>query len=86
MSEEKIAQEKYNELSDLGKDLYNLLYREKSSSKTHPLERYIFAIDENWDNDSALRSIAERIGIYIPPETDSAVYLYESLSDYLSKK
>jgi hypothetical protein len=66
-------------LSVLGQNLYNAL------NGNNVLEDYVKAIDENWDNDSILRSIGERIGIYIPEGEDSAVYLYLTLLKYLGE-
>jgi hypothetical protein len=72
------------DLSQIGRDLYNLLYKEgKIISGTHPLESYIFAIDSNLDDDSLLRVIGERIGIYIDDSEDAAVSLYLKLKKYL---
>lgn len=75
------------DLSQIGRDLYNLLYRNgKIISTTHPLERYIFAIDSNLDDDSLLRVIGERIGIYIEDSEDAAVSLYLKLKNYLENE
>src|SRR5579883_1110988 len=66
-------------ISVLGQNLYNAL------NGNNVLEDYVKAIDENWDNDSILRSIGERIGIYIPEGEDSAVYLFLTLLKYLGE-
>lgn len=65
------------ELSPIGQELYDL------AGGNHPLEKYIIAIDLNMEDDSALRSIGERIGIYIPDRENSIYYLYSLLKEYL---
>lgn len=52
----------------------------------HPLEEYITAIDEHLSDNSVLRAIGERIGIYIPEEEDAAVYLIIKLQEYLKNE
>lgn len=66
------------DLSNYGKDLYSLL-----KSPDHVLAKYIIAIDQNLDDESILRSIAERIGIYIPDDEEVRYILYDSIKDYL---
>ena len=69
------------ELSSYGKSLIKLL-----KEKTHPLERYIIAIDQNLDDDGLLRIIAERIGIYVSENEDASVSLYLKLKEYLQQE
>ena len=69
------------ELSSYGKSLIKLL-----KEGNHPLERYIVAIDSNLDDDGLLRSIAERIGIYISDNEDTSVALYVKLKEYLQQE
>ena len=69
------------DLSATGQELYDLLNDDKSV-----LARYIQAFDQNQDDDSALRSIGERIGIYIPDGEYSPVYLFEKLKEYILSK
>ena len=69
------------ELSSYGKSLIKFI-----KEKNHPLERYIIAIDQNLDDDGLLRSIAERIGIYISDNEDISVTLYLKLKEYLQQE
>ena len=69
------------ELSQYGKSLYDLI-----PNKEHVLIRYIYAIDENLDDDSILRSIAERMGIYVPEGQDANTYLYFAIKDILANE
>ena len=69
------------ELSSYGKSLIKLL-----KERNHPLERYIIVIDQNLDDDGLLRSIAERIGIYILDNEDTSVILYLKLKEYLQQE
>ena len=69
------------ELSSYGKSLMKLI-----KERNHPLERYIIAIDSNLDDDGLLRSIAERIGIYISDNEDTSVALYLKLKEYLQQE
>lgn len=84
--------ENLENLSDLGKELYTLLYKEEGKREkrekdfVHPLERYVFAIDANFDDDSLLRVIGERIGIYIRDDEDAAVTLFLKLKKYLENE
>lgn len=66
------------ELSSYGKSLMKLI-----KVKNHPLERYIVAIDTNLDDDGLLRTIAERIGIFISDSEEASVTLYLKLKEYL---
>lgn len=57
----------------------------KSLLKTedHVLRDYIYAIDDYLDDDTTLRSIAQRIGIYIPDDENALYILLDRLNDYL---
>jgi hypothetical protein len=66
-------------LSAIGQELYNLT----NKNEKHPLTKYIIAIDENWDDDSLLRAIGERIGIYIDEDEYAPYILYFVLKNYL---
>ena len=59
------------------KELFDLL------QKNDPLADYVEAFEDNLDNDSALRSIAGRIGIFIPDQEDALYLLYDQLKRYL---
>ena len=72
------------ELSNIGKDLYNRL--NKDSNGYHPLEKYIHAIDQNLDNSNGLRSIRERIGIFVNEREDVPVIMYYKLKEYLDNE
>lgn len=75
------------ELSEIGKEIYNLLYKGKiSENEIHPLEKYVIAIDNNLDNNNLLRSIGERVGIYIGENEDASVELPLRLKDYLQNE
>jgi hypothetical protein len=69
------------ELSFYGKSLMKFI-----KEKNHPLERYIVAIDSNLDDDGLLRTIAERIGIFIPDNEDTSVTLFLRLKEYLQQE
>lgn len=69
------------ELSSYGKSLMKYI-----KVKNHPLERYIIAIDHNLDDDSLVRTIAERIGIYVSENEDVKVMLYLKLKEYLQQE
>jgi hypothetical protein len=69
------------ELSFYGKSLMKFI-----KEKNHPLERYIVAIDSNLDDDGLLRTIAERIGIFIPDNEDASVTLFLRLKEYLQQE
>jgi hypothetical protein len=73
------------ELSQVGQELYDLLYVDKGN-EIHPLEKYIFAIDNSLDNNNLLRSIGERIGIYIGENEEAAVELPLRLKMYLENE
>ncbi len=84
----RLSREQYNDLSNIGKHLLTLLYGNEENvlqngRLEHPLEKYILAYDSNMDNDSAIRSIGERIGIYIPDRQNSAEVFYIKLSDHI---
>ena len=68
-------------ISKVGRDLLNSL-----SIPNHPLEKYIYAIEYNLDDNSALRSIGERIGIFIPEKEDAASYLPFQLKIFLENE
>ena len=73
-------------LSLLGQELYDLLDKDCNAEirENHVLKNYIFIIDENWDNDSLLLSIATRIGIYIPEYEYAPVALFLILKEFLT--
>ena len=76
----------YDDLSDVGRNLMDKLYiNHKGYVNTlgHPLESYIISFDKNMDNDSAIRSIGERIGISIPSDVDAHDSFYEKLLDHI---
>jgi len=77
---------KYNDLSEVGKSLMDLLYQDLNGyleGLGHPLEPYIISFDNNMDNEAAIRSIAERIGIYIPPNKTAHDIFYEKLYNHI---
>ena len=55
-------------------------------SEDHPLNEYILLIDEHISDDSLLRAIGRRIGIYIPENEYASYILYENIKDYLEKE
>jgi hypothetical protein len=55
-------------------------------AEDHPLANYLKAIDNYLDDDSLLRVIGERIGIYVPDGENAAVYLHFKLREYLEKE
>jgi len=60
---------RYEELSNVGKSLINLLYGDREGfieSNPHNLEQIILDYDENMDDESVLRAIAEREGFILP--------------------
>ena len=69
------------DLSKQGQQLISLL-----NDSDNVLYRYIQAYDYNQDDDSALRSIAERIGIFIPDGEYSPVYLFYQLESFILGK
>lgn len=74
----------YNLLKENGKNGKN--GENKKNGDEHPLEKYIMAVEEHLDNDSILRSIGERIGIYVPDEEEASTYLYSALYKYLQNE
>lgn len=73
------------DLSSVGQELYDLLYLNRNN-EIHPLEKYIIAIDNSLDNNNLLRSIGERIGIYIGPNEEASVELPLRLKKYLENE
>ena len=70
----------YDQISYLGQSLLDEIYGDKIGYSTkfiHPLEQYIIQIDKNIGNESVLRSIGERLGLYIPLDKPA----YESIYD-----
>lgn len=59
------------------KELYDLL------QENDPLEDYINAFEDNLGDDSILRSLADRIGVWIPDREDALYVLYDQLKRYL---
>ena len=77
------------ELSELGEELLNIANKNinKTSREVHPLARYIYALDMSWDDDSVVRSIGERIGVYVPEEErDAATTLFLKLREFLQQE
>ena len=68
------------DLSPVGEELYNMI------NKDHVLAKYIVAFDNHLDNDSILRSIGERIGIFIPEDEYAPFVLYIKLKEFLTKE
>jgi len=79
----------YEDLSNIGKNLLDKLYSNKKNyvnSSGHSLEPYIIAFDENMDNEAAIKSIAERIGIDLPYGTNAHDSFYEGMAELLENK
>lgn len=77
---------KYDDLSEVGKSLINLLYQNNhGNNQKHPLEDYIIAFDQNMDDDSAIRAIGERIGIDIPNGVIAHDYFYNYLANHIQQ-
>ena len=77
--------ERYEDLSGIGKHLLDLLYGSRySNGQGHVLEDYIIAFDQNIDDNSATRAIAERIGIEIPKGEIAREYFYDRLVDHIT--
>ncbi len=77
---------KYNDLSNVGKILMDKLYINHEgyvNSIGHPLEQYIISFDKNMDNDSVIRLIGERIGIFIPNNAYAHDIFFEKLLNYI---
>jgi len=78
-----IRENRYQDLSEVGKSLINNLYGSKQEyleSFEHPMERYIIAYDQNLDDESALRAIADRLDLILFPEN-----IYEQLYEFFEK-
>ncbi len=76
----------YNDLSKVGKILMNKLYIDQEGyvdGLGHPLEQYIISFDQNMDNEAAIRSIGERIGISIPPDAYAHDVFFEKLLNHI---
>ena len=73
-----------SDLSDIGKSLLQSL--NKNNNGYHPLEDYIYAIDYNLDSSNTLRSIGERIGIYVSDVENVQEGLYIKLEEYLQRE
>lgn len=76
----------YNELSDVGKSLMNMIYNNHKGyveGYEHPLEKYILTYDQNMDDDSTIRSIAELVGIDIEPNEIPHEAFYHKLSNLI---
>ena len=72
----------YNDLSEVGQDLMNRIYGNAYNfinSNPHPLESTIIAYDQNMDDESAIRAIADRIGIVLPDGPYAHDSFYEIL-------
>ncbi len=74
------------DLSPIGETLFKLMRKNLRKGEKHPLESYVVAIDHSLDDDGLLRTIADRIGIYIGEQDDAAVTLYLRLKEYLEKE
>nr|QBK91489.1 MAG: uncharacterized protein LCPAC302_01090 [Pithovirus LCPAC302] len=80
---------RYEDLSDIGKQLMDKIYTNKKgyvNKLGHPLEDYIIAFDNNLDNEAAIRSIGERIGISIPPDAYAHDVFYEKLFNHIDQE
>ena len=76
----------YNDISEVGQSLLDLLYDDIEGfveGLGHPLEPYIIAYDYNLDDDAAIRSIGERIGIDISFEAPAHDIFYEKLANHI---
>jgi len=74
-----------NNLSSIGQDLLNSLNKHEINGY-HPLEKYIKAYDLNLDNSNVLRSIGERIGIFVSEAEDVPEGLYLKLKEYIERE
>ena len=75
---------RYDDLSEIGKSLINNLYGSKQEylqSFEHPMEKYIIAYDQNLDDESILRAIADRLDLVL----DNSETIYEQLYDFFEK-
>lgn len=73
------------DMSNAGKTLLNSLNRDPQNGY-HPLEKYVIAIEQNWDNSNALRSIGERVGFFVPETENTQEGLYLKLKEYLDRE
>jgi len=76
----------YNDLSDTGKNLMDLLYGNQigySKKFGHVLEKYILAYDHNISDDTKLRAIGYRMGLFIPEREIASEVLYLKIRDYI---
>jgi len=77
---------KYRDMSILGRSLLDKLYDGKYlESMGHELEKYIIAYDQNIDDESALRSVAQRLGIDLMSD-DIQSELYHELANKINFK
>lgn len=78
---------RYKNLSKVGQSLLDIIYGDQkgyvNKTKMHPLEKSIISYDQHMDNDSAVRSIGERIGIFIPMGVPAHDYFYDAIIDML---
>lgn len=75
--------ERYDDLSEIGKSLIDMLYNNQNNKERHILEDYIVAFDQNIDSNSTIRAIGDRIGIEIPHDAIAHEYLYDRLVDHI---
>lgn len=78
---------RYDDLSEIGKSLINNLYGSKQEyleSFEHPMEKYIIAYDQNLDDESTLRSIAQRLDIQLDQD-DFREQMYEFFENFSNK-
>jgi hypothetical protein len=79
----------YNDLSNVGKSLINLIYNNREgyiNSLPHPLEQIILAYDSNMDDENVIRGIAERIDIVLPDDEYPQDSFYDILLTKIEKE
>lgn len=81
--------DQYNELSEVGQDLMDRIYNDRYgyvNSNPYSLEPTILAFDQNMEDESALRAIADRIGIILPEGPYAHDSFYEILSNMIERE
>lgn len=84
MDRRLLRENRYEDLSEIGKSLIDNLYGNKEEyleSFEHPMERYIIAYDQNLDDESTLRSIAQNLNIQLDQD-DFREELYEFFENF----